>query len=140
MPFWLPLLLRHWRECAIAGVIVVSLFAMRYMTNRAYYQGQEQGRRTMAADLEKQKEREWAARESEIAKAQADAKTAIDKISAERSALARVREQADQQFRAQLISIRARAQEASLHVSEILPDDLPDSIRRQLAVNRSGEQ
>jgi hypothetical protein len=69
------------RKAIIYGAIAIGiLYGLRIWGNRQWQKGEIQGRQTMARDLEKQKQKEWDAREAAIkeqASSLAEAKTAI---------------------------------------------------------------
>jgi uncharacterized protein HemX len=91
-----------------AALALAAGLALRWYGNRQWAQGEAQGRQTMAREMERQKRKEWEARERELATAAADLDAekhslaaAADQIARERANLSRSLNDALERIRAE---------------------------------------
>ena len=63
IPIWI---IRNWKPCLIAIATISLFFAVRWWGNHQWAKGEQKGRLSVAADIEKAKLEEWKARENTI--------------------------------------------------------------------------
>ena len=99
IPVWI---MRNWKPCLIGLGIVSLFFAVRWWGNHQWAKGEQKGRQSAAADIEKAKAAEWAVERSAIA---AEAK----ELASEKQQLERIVEQLSRDREALRSSLNASA-------------------------------
>lgn len=74
-----------------AGITVAIFFALRWYSNRAYYQGMQEGRTAVTTEIEKARAAEWKVKADQLAAEATKIDAARQTVDAERDELARDR-------------------------------------------------
>jgi len=111
------------RKCIFYGAAILGIFlCLRWYGNSQWKRGEQQGRQTMAREIERSKRAEWEARERELATAAAD-------LDAEKHSLAAATEQIarDRATNKEILSValeRIRAERTNHYAdAAAVPDD-----------------
>jgi len=118
------------RKIAIYAAVGVGIFfALRWYSNRAYYQGMEQGRQAATTEIEKQKAAEWKAREDKITTAASAIKIEKAGLESERTDLNRLRSSLQNSFQQSLATIAASRENSYASVARVPDADLVRAVR-----------
>jgi hypothetical protein len=110
------------------AILAISLF-LRWYGNTHYYRGEQQGRASMAREMERQKKAEWEEKESELAVAAEDIaiekrtiEAAIERMNRDRAVLSRT-------LRDGLVQIQRERMKDYESAAAVTDDRLWDAIR-----------
>jgi hypothetical protein len=112
-----------------AGVIAAICYGLRLWGNRQWQKGETAGRQFVAAQLEKQKQVEWAAKEKAISAAAANITTEKQALVAAASQLAQDRATINLSLKSALAAATARKEANYATVANIRASDLDAAIR-----------
>ena len=114
---------------AVVGIVTGLLFIGRWHGNRQWTAGEREGRQNVAAQITKEKEAEWAAREEEITALEAQASQRLDDLTQASNAVNAARATLIKNFDITLKELEADRVESYRYAGAVADADLISELR-----------